>query len=58
MPQKSIRLRLLLWFGFFLAVLIAGFGVSAYQLQKNARLEDIDAELARLFGGMKRASDD
>ena len=48
MPQKSIRLRLLLWFGFFLAVLIAGFGVSAYQLQKNARLEDIDAELARL----------
>ena len=48
MPQKSIRLRLLLWFGFFLAVLIAGFGVSAYHLQKNARLEDIDAELARL----------
>jgi two-component system, OmpR family, sensor kinase len=47
MPQKSIRLRLLLWFGFFLAVLIAGFGVAACQLQKIAQMEAVDAQLAQ-----------
>ena len=47
MPPKSIRFRLLLWFGFFLAVLIAGFGFSAYQLQKNAQMGEVDADLAR-----------
>lgn len=55
MPQKSIRLRLLLWFGFFLAVLIAGFGAAACRLQKNARMEDVDAELARRVDLVSRA---
>lgn len=47
MPQKSIRLRLVFWFGFFLAMLIVGFGSAVYQLHKMVRLEDVDAELAR-----------
>ena len=47
MFRPSIRIRLLLWFGFLLALLVAGFGTTAYQLQKSAALEEIDAELAR-----------
>ena len=47
MFRPSIRIRLLLWFGFLLALLVAGFGTTAYQLQKSAAMEEIDAELAR-----------
>ena len=47
MFRPSIRFRLLLWFGFLLALLVAGFGATAYQLQKSAAMEKIDAELAR-----------
>ena len=47
MPRRSIRLRLLLWFGLFLAILIAGFAATAWLLQKSARLEEVDSELAR-----------
>jgi two-component system, OmpR family, sensor kinase len=47
MFRYSIRLRLLLWFGFLLALLVAGFGTTAYQLQKNAMMEELDAELAK-----------
>ena len=60
MPQKSIRFRLLLWFGFFLTVLITGFGFSAYQLQKNALMDDVDADLAKridLVSGAFRLND-
>lgn len=47
MFRYSIRFRLLLWFGFLLVVLVAGFGATAFQLQKTATLEAIDAELTR-----------
>lgn len=47
MFRPSIRFRLLLWFGFLLALLVAGFGTTAYQLQKSDAMEKIDAELAR-----------
>ena len=47
MFRPSIRIRLLLWFGFLLALLVAGFGTTAYQLRKSAAREEIDAELAR-----------
>lgn len=47
MPQKSIRLRVQLWFGFLLAGLLAGFGATAYRLQQIAVMEKIDADLAR-----------
>lgn len=47
MPQKSIRLRLLLWFGSFLALLITGFGIAVYQLHMRTWLAEVDARLAR-----------
>ena len=47
MFRPSIRFRLLLWFGFLLALLVAGFGTTAYQLQKSAMMEELDAELAK-----------
>ena len=47
MFRPSIRLRLLLWFGLLVLALAAGFGATAYQLQKRAAMDEIDAELAR-----------
>ena len=55
MPRRSIRLRLLLWFGLFLALLIAGFGTAVWRLQQATRLEEIDAELARRVDLVSRA---
>ena len=46
MFRPSIRLRLLLWFGLLVLALAAGFGATAYQLQKRAAMDEIDAELA------------
>ncbi|HPT17259.1 MAG TPA: hypothetical protein PK388_08250, partial [Kiritimatiellia bacterium] len=47
MPRRSIRFRFLAWFGFLLAALIVGFGITTYHLQRNATLDRIDAELER-----------
>lgn len=55
MPRKSIRRRLLAWFGFFLAALVAGFGVVAFQLQKRAALGEVDATLALRVDAVSRA---
>lgn len=55
-----MRLRLLLWFGFCLAILIAGFGFAACHIQKTAQLGRIDAELAErvdLVSGAFRQSE-
>mgnify|MGYP001765198497 CR=1 FL=1 len=55
MRRKSIRLRLLAWFGFFLAALVAGFGVVAFQFQKRADFGDVDAALALRVDAVSRA---
>lgn len=55
MPRKSIRLRLLAWFGFILAALVAGFGVVAFQLQKRAAFGEVDAALALRVAAVSRA---
>lgn len=55
MPQKSIRLRLLLWFGGFLSVLIVGFGLAVFHLHKRAWLADVDAGLAQRVDLVSRA---
>ena len=47
MRRRSIRFRFLAWFGFLLAALIVGFGITAYHLQRNATFDRIDAELER-----------
>ncbi len=55
MPRKSIRLRLLAWFGFLLAALVAGFGAAAFELQKRAELGAVDAALANRVNAVSRA---
>jgi two-component system, OmpR family, sensor kinase len=41
----SIRWRLQLWHGLLLVVVLAGFGVTAYELQRGAQLRRVDEEL-------------
>ncbi len=45
LPQRSIRLRLQLWFGVLLAGLLVGFGIAVYQLQKIATMTRVDTDL-------------
>lgn len=55
----SIRWRLMLWFGFLLGMLLAGFGVTGYQLQRMRLLAKVDDELANrlaTLGGELRQS--
>ncbi|MCL4181488.1 MAG: hypothetical protein KJ072_27585, partial [Verrucomicrobia bacterium] len=44
---RSIRWRFQLWLAFLLIAILSGFGVSAYQLHRQNRLELIDEELER-----------
>ncbi len=44
---NSIRWRLQLWHGLLLIVVLAGFGLTAYQLQRINQLKRIDQELQR-----------
>ncbi len=47
-PLRSIRWRLQLWYGLLIGVLLAAFGVTAYEFERSRRLEAIDSELERL----------
>jgi heavy metal sensor kinase len=47
MFPKSIRSRLQLWYGLILMVVLAGFGFTAYQLERGRLLGRIDDELHR-----------
>jgi len=42
---KSIKWRLQLWYGVILVVVLAGFGTTAYQLDRNRRFRQVDDEL-------------
>jgi two-component system OmpR family sensor kinase len=42
---RSLRWRLQLWLAFLLVTMLAGFGVTVYQLQKLTRFGQIDGEL-------------
>lgn len=44
---KSIRWRLQLWYGILLVVVLAGFGITVYQLESSRRMRRIDEELQR-----------
>ncbi|HEY4416130.1 MAG TPA: ATP-binding protein [Verrucomicrobiae bacterium] len=46
---KSIKWRLQLWYGLILVIVLAGFGVTAYQLERGRQLGRIDDELHRRF---------
>jgi len=44
---KSIKWRLQLWYGLILVVVLAGFGFTAYQLERGRQFRQIDDELHR-----------
>ena len=47
---KSIKWRLQIWYGLILVVVLAGFGFTAYQLERGRLLSRIDDELHRRVG--------
>jgi signal transduction histidine kinase len=47
---KSIKWRLQLWYGLILVVVLAGFGFTAYQLERNQQFSRIDNELHQRVG--------
>lgn len=51
----SIRWRLQLWHGVLLALVLAGFGVTAWRVDRAARLQRVDRELERRVGGIVSA---
>jgi heavy metal sensor kinase len=52
---KSIKWRLQLWYGLILVAVLAGFGVTAYQLERNRQFGRIDQELHRRIGMLANA---
>ena len=47
---KSIKWRLQIWYGLILVVVLAGFGLTAYHLERNQQFDRIDNELHRRVG--------
>jgi heavy metal sensor kinase len=52
---KSIKWRLQLWYGLILVVVLAGFGFTAYQLQRNRQFRQVDDELHRRISVLANA---
>jgi heavy metal sensor kinase len=52
MILKSIKWRLQLWYGLVLVVVLAGFGVTAYQLERNRVFRRVDEEIHRRIGAL------
>ncbi|HEX4342399.1 MAG TPA: histidine kinase dimerization/phospho-acceptor domain-containing protein, partial [Verrucomicrobiae bacterium] len=46
---NSIRWRLQIWYGLILVVVLAGFGVTAYQLERGRQFRRVDEGLQRRF---------
>lgn len=47
---KSIKWRLQIWYGLILVMVLAGFGLTAYHLERNQQFDRIDNELHRRVG--------
>src|SRR5882672_6490270 len=52
---KSIKWRLQLWYGLILVVVLAGFGFTSYQLERNRQFRRIDDEIHRRVGVLGNA---
>jgi signal transduction histidine kinase len=52
---KSIKWRLQIWYGLILVVVLAGFGLTAYQLERNRQFRQVDDELHRRIGVLASA---
>jgi heavy metal sensor kinase len=48
----SIRWRLQIWYGVILVVVLAGFGVTAYQLERGRQFRNLDSELGSRLGNL------
>jgi heavy metal sensor kinase len=55
MIVKSIKWRLQIWYGLILVVVLAGFGFTAYQLERGRQFRRIDDELHRRVGMLANA---
>jgi two-component system, OmpR family, sensor kinase len=49
---NSIKWRLQLWYGLILVVVLAGFGATAFQLERNRQFRRVDDELHRRVGAL------
>jgi heavy metal sensor kinase len=47
---KSIKWRLQIWYGLILVVVLAGFGGTAYQLERNRQFRLVDGEIHKRIG--------
>ena len=52
---NSIKWRLQLWYGLILVAVLAGFGVTAYQLERGRQLRRIDEQLQRRVNALAAA---
>jgi heavy metal sensor kinase len=52
---NSIRWRLQIWYGLILVTVLAGFGFTAYQLERGRQFRRIDEELQRRVGAVASA---
>jgi two-component system, OmpR family, sensor kinase len=52
---NSIKWRLQIWYGLILVVVLAGFGFTAYQLERNRLFRQIDDELHQRIGVLANA---
>ena len=55
MIPKSIKWRLQIWYGLILVVVLAGFGGTAYQLERNRQFRRVDDALHRRFNFLVEA---
>lgn len=49
---KSIKWRLQIWYGLILVAVLAGFGVTAFQLERGRQLRRIDGDLQRRLNAL------
>ncbi len=52
---KSIKWRLQIWYGLILLAVLAGFGITAYQMERDREFRRIDDELQRRFAAVANA---
>jgi len=52
---RSIRWRFQIWYGLLLVLVLAGFALTAYQLERSQRLRQLDSELQRRVAAVTSA---
>jgi heavy metal sensor kinase len=52
MIPKSIRWRLQIWYGLVFLAVLSGFGVTAYELERNRQFRNMDAEFQKRLAAL------